>query len=78
MSEYHLTIDGVVGLSDYSSISDYISLVSPRDKLIISMEDENKKESDYICDMLDKNKFDIMQRGNDTYGKYYIQAYKKR
>lgn len=42
MSEYNLDINGVINLSDYSSINDYIDVVGESDKLIININYNDK------------------------------------
>jgi carbonic anhydrase/acetyltransferase-like protein (isoleucine patch superfamily) len=43
MSEYCLNISGNIELGDYSSINNYMSLISDNDSLIIDINSKNQK-----------------------------------
>jgi len=76
MAEYHLDINGVIQLGDYSSIHDYMEFVNKNDKFTIMIEKSDKKNIDIICKMLTNNKFNISNLEANNNGKYYIEAYR--
>lgn len=78
MAEYHLDINGIIQLGDYSSIHDYMEFVNRNDKFTIMIEKSDKKNIDIICKMLTDNKFNISNLDTDTSGKYYIEAYRTK
>lgn len=76
MAEYHLDINGIIQLGDYSSIHDYMEFVNKNDKFTIMIEKSDKKNIDIICKMLTNNKFNISNLEDDNNGRYYIEAYR--
>ncbi|KAJ52202.1 hypothetical protein BD780_003608 [Clostridium tetanomorphum] len=77
MSEYNLDINGVINLSDYSSINDYIDVVGESDKLIININYNDKDNFKIICSMLKDKGFDIIRSEELKDCKYYIVASRK-
>ncbi|GAA0789889.1 hypothetical protein [Hathewaya limosa] len=78
MSQYSLDISGKIDLSDYSIIDDYMKVVGNNDKIRISIDNQQNKESGVICSMLENADFHIQSKGGENNGKYYIQAIKER
>lgn len=76
MSDYSLDISGKIDLSDYSVIDDYMKVVSNNDKLKISIDNNEVRESNIICSMLQSSDFYIQSKGSGHNGKYYIEAVK--
>lgn len=78
MSQYCLDINGEIGLGDYSSIDDYMSLVGSEDKLVITFDKKNNMDMELICSLLKKKNFEIGSCEINKEGKYYITSYKIR
>ena len=76
MSSYHLNIKGPMGLSDYSSINDYINILDSKDEVIIEMNCEERQKMDIICNMLERSNFEINKK-DILKENYYIEAYKR-
>lgn len=76
MSEYCLNISGNIELGDYSSINNYMSLISDNDSLIIDINSKNQKDIDLICSLLNKKKFKIDSYKPQNDGICRIVAYK--
>lgn len=74
MPEYKLDFSGVVELTDYSCIDDYIGLINNNDKLTICIENSDHEDAEIITDMLKRKKFSILEKGEKIDGKYYIKA----
>ncbi|MCS4526835.1 hypothetical protein JTS98_14160 [Clostridium botulinum] len=65
-----------MGLSDYSSINDYINILDSKDEVIIEMNCEERQNMDIICNMLERSNFEINKK-DILKENYYIEAYKK-
>lgn len=78
MSEYKMNIYGQIRLSDYSSIHDYMEIVGPLDNFHIEMSEVKEEDAKVLCNILESDKFDIVERGGRKDGKYYIHATKRR
>lgn len=79
MSDYKMEIKGQIGLSDYSSIYDYLGIVENDDMFTIKFDNHNNKHDiDIINSMLKGNSFDIRDEGYDSLGNYYIDTYKRK
>ena len=78
MSEYRLNIPGNINLSDYSSIHDYMGIISQNDKFTITSKMKSPEEMKILCEMLENNSFTIVNQGDTQNGEYYITAQKER
>ncbi|MEG1257160.1 hypothetical protein [Clostridium sp.] len=78
MSDYKMNIFGKIKLSDYSSIHDYMCIIGPSDNFHIQMNDTNEEDAKVLCNILESDKFNIVQRGGVQNGTYYIQAERRR
>ncbi|MBX4258462.1 hypothetical protein KTC96_19380 [Clostridium estertheticum] len=78
MSEYRLEIPGNINLSDYSSIHDYMGIISQNDKFTITSRMKNSEEMKILCEMLENNSFTIVTQGDTQNGEYYITSQKER
>lgn len=76
MSEYRLDVKGIVNLSDYGNIYDYMDVVGINDKFTITMDYLDEKNTELIISMLKYKDFIIMHNGKDEQGKYYIRAHR--
>ncbi|MBO0534195.1 hypothetical protein EXQ31_13020 [Clostridium botulinum] len=65
-----------MGLSDYSSINDYINILDSKDEVIIEMNCEERQNMDIICNMLERSNFEINKK-DILKENYYIEAYKR-
>lgn len=77
MSQYQIDINGKIRLMDYSSIDDYMAIVSENDNLIVTFDDNHDNEVKIIYKILEKNNFDVGSLAKSSNGKYYINATKK-
>lgn len=78
MSQYKMDINGMIGLSDYSNIHDYISIIDKNDNFTITLDDSARNSLDIIQSMLKDSKFYIADQGVDGEGKYYMNAQKNK
>lgn len=78
MSDYKMNIYGQIRLSDYSSIHDYMGIIGPLDNFQIEMSEAKVEDEKVLCNILESDKFDIVERGGRNDGKYYIHATKRR
>ncbi|MBW9169975.1 hypothetical protein [Clostridium estertheticum] len=78
MSEYRLDIPGNINLSDYSSIHDYMGIISQNDRFTITSRMKNSEEMKILCEMLENNSFTIVTQGDTQNGEYYIISQKER
>lgn len=78
MSEYRLDIPGDINLSDYSSIHDYMGIISQNDRLTITSKTKDSEEVKILCKMLENNQFTIVTQGDAKNGQYYITSQKER
>ncbi|WP_207640961.1 hypothetical protein [Clostridium lundense] len=74
MSQYKLDINGIINLSDYSSIYDYIDIVGEEDSLTINMNFDNKDDYYIVCNMLKDKGFHIVESKELGNSKYCILA----
>ncbi|MBU3160153.1 hypothetical protein KPL37_10360 [Clostridium frigoris] len=77
MSEYKLDIPGDINLSDYSSIHDYMGMISQNDRFTITSRMKNSDEMRILCEMLENNSFTIVTQGDTENGEYYITSQKE-
>lgn len=78
MSDYKMNIYGQIRLSDYSSIHDYMGIIGPLDNFQIEMSEAKVEDAKVLCNILESDKFDIVERGGRNDDKYYIHARKRR
>lgn len=78
MSNYRMNISGDIGLSEFSSINDYIALVGEEDKLIVTTEGLNKDKLNTLCKILENNDLEIDISIEDNSEKYNIKALKNK
>lgn len=76
MSDYRMDISGIIQLSDYSSIFDYMAIVNRNDNLTISMHDVDSESIGIICNMLEKNNFKVELNNSFGSGRCLIRASK--
>lgn len=76
MSQYQMSINGNIELMDYSSIYDYMAIVGKNDNLIITLSEEEVKNIDVVCRMLENNSFLVNCDKHYDDGKYHISAIK--
>ncbi|MCI6693616.1 MULTISPECIES: hypothetical protein [unclassified Clostridium] len=76
MPDYRMNINGQLGLSEYSNIFDYMSLVDTNDNFTITLDNVEKDNINIITSMLKDSKFSIVEEGIDTDGKYHINVNK--
>lgn len=76
MPDYRMNINGQLGLSEYSNIFDYMSLVDTNDNFTITLDNVEKDNINIITSMLKDSKFSIVKEGIDTDGKYHINVNK--
>lgn len=76
MSEYQLSIRGNIGLSDFSSISDYVGIVGKDDVLNINMDTNSSTEMELVYEILKKKDFIIDVTQNSKTQECNIIAHK--
>lgn len=76
MSDYSMEISGTIGLSDYSNIFDYLSIIDINDNFVIRINKNNHNDIDLINSMLNENKFVVNYTEYDSEGNYCISANK--
>lgn len=77
MSEYRLEINGTIGLSDYSNISDYMNIIGENDKVTIVIGPGDAHNADIITSVFQRNGFEVAAKGGHDDGRYYLTAYKR-
>ena len=77
MPRYRLDINGVIGLSDYSAIADYMHMVQKNDNLTVVFNENNSNDGDMVCSILEGTNFQIQKRGRNNDGKFIICAQRK-
>lgn len=78
MPDYKMDISGGLGLSEYSNIYDYMSVVDKNDNFTITLNSSNKEDINMISSMLKESNFCIEEQGVNQGGKYYINANKQK
>ena len=78
MSDYKMDINGVLGLSEYSNIFDYMGVVDRNDNFIITLNKANENDINIITSMLSDKNFYIVDKGIGQDGNYYISANRYR
>ncbi len=76
MCNFRIDISGKIGLSDYSTIFDYIEIVNSSDNLIIYMQSMGNDDVEVIHSILKDNNFNVNSQGYDNNEIYYIIAKK--
>ncbi len=76
MSNYRLDVKGAITLGDYSSIYDYMEMISKNDSLTITTTEENKKELEIVRSMLKHKDFLIDENVESIKEEYFIKAYR--
>ncbi len=77
MSEYSLSIKNEMDLSDYSKFYDYMNLVNDDDKVVVTLNENNKKDTKMICYMMENNNFDVSWKGGYENEQLRIMGCKK-
>lgn len=77
MPDYRMDIKGQLGLSEYSNIFDYMSIVEAKDNFTITLDNEQKDNINIVTSMLKDSKFSILNEGLDDKGNYCINANKQ-
>ncbi|WP_010295414.1 hypothetical protein [Clostridium senegalense] len=78
MSYYKMNIIGRINLSDYSNIHDYMEIIGPEDEFTVMMENSNEEDIQVLCNMLQTEKFNILEKGGNEDGRLFIRANKKK
>lgn len=52
-------------------------IVGNRDKITISLQDKSPEEMEMICEILNRDNFEIKSAGGCQDGKLFIEAFKK-
>lgn len=78
MSDYKMDINGILGLSEYSNIFDYMGVVDRNDNFTITLNRANENDISMITSMLADKNFYIIESGTRVDGNYYISANKYR
>jgi hypothetical protein len=55
-----------------------MEIVGPLDNFHIEMSEAKEEDAKVLCNILESDKFDIVERGGRKDGKYYIHATKRR
>ena len=76
MCNYRMEIKGNIGLSDYSNIYDYISIVESSDEFTIIIDSSNEENIRIVCSMLKDKNFRINSKRIEDNGVYKIKASK--
>ena len=76
MPDYRMSINGQLGLSEYSNIFDYMSVVDFNDSFTITLDNAERENISIITSMLKDSKFSILKEGIDIDGKYNINVNK--
>lgn len=76
MPDYRMSINGQLGLSEYSNIFDYMSVVDFNDNFTITLDNAERENISIITSMLKDSKFSILKEGIDIDGKYHINVNK--
>lgn len=76
MCNYRMEIRGNIGLSDYSNIYDYISIVESNDEFTIIIDSSNEENIRIVCSMLKDKNFSINSKRIENNGVYKIKASK--
>lgn len=78
MSNYRMDINGIIQLSDYSLIQDYIEIVDNDDNIVFHINNNPETEIDILCNLLEKDKFTILSKLKNNEGGYYVEAKKHK
>lgn len=78
MSEYQMNISGEIGLSEFSSVDDYISLVDSKDSITVTFQNVDSDKLETLYKIFEKNDLYIKHTGGNIEGKHYIKAVKSR
>ena len=70
MCNYRMEIKGNIGLSDYSNIYDYISIVESSDEFTIIIDSSNEENIRIVCSMLKDKNFSINSKRIEDNGVY--------
>lgn len=76
MPDYRMNINGHLGLSEYSNIFDYMSVVDTNDNFTITLDNLERENINIITSMLKDSKFSILKEGIENDGKYHINVNK--
>lgn len=76
MSDYKLDVNGIITLSDYGDIYDYIDIVGENDKFTITLEHKDKENIELIISVLEYKDFIVTNSGINKEGRYCIKAHR--
>lgn len=76
MPDYRMNITGNLGLNEYSTIFDYMSLVDKSDSFTITIGEVSSHERIIINSMLKDSNFEILKEDIDSEGRHYINLSK--
>lgn len=76
MSFYKMEITGSIGLTEYSDIHDYFSIVESKDNFIIFVDDCTDNNLDILNSLLSESNFSISEKGHNEDGRFYVKVYK--
>lgn len=71
-----MDINGIMRLSDYSLIQDYIEIVDENDNIVFHINNNPETEVDILCNLLEKDRFTILSKSQKNEGGYYVEAKK--
>ena len=77
MSQYSLNIKNEMDLSDYSKFYDYMNLVNNDDRVVVTLNENNKKDTKMICCIMENNNFDVSWKGGYKNEQLRIMGCKK-
>lgn len=76
MSFYKMEITGSIGLTEYSDIHDYFSIVEPKDNFIIFVDDCSENNLEILISLLRESNFSIIEKDYNEDGCFYVKVYK--
>jgi len=78
MVEHFLRFENQVGINENEGLEDILKDMGDEDELIISMDSSEIENSDYLCNLLRDNDFEVLPKGGHEDQQYHIVAQRKK
>lgn len=72
MSEYKLSITGILATKDFNDMGSYLDIVESNDRLIINFDKDGSKNVDVIYRILEEKGFNIISRVGEAEENIYL------
>ncbi len=77
MAQIYVNYAAESGLGESKKLLETMKDITKEDELVINMSAQDAHQADRIFEMVDKNEFEYLPKGDETGDRYYILAKRK-